>query len=233
MNGSANVRSLAAITAAKAALVSFADQVEQALATIATESRRMLEWLEHDRPRYWRSRIRVATDEVTEARAALQRCLMYPVGDERPSCREERAALKRAEARLAYCEEKAERLKHWKRELQHELFQYEGRISQLVRLVEADVPEAIQMINKLLERLEEYQAVRVSGRRAAYDDTALASQLWPEEQAVGQPEGTEEVTSESADQPSASPGVDATTKPNGPPAKPEDLAKNDEERVEK
>ena len=85
---------------------------------------------------------------------------MYPINDERPSCYEERAELKKAEAERVYCEEKSERLRHWIREVRHELFEYEGRISQLVELVEADVPAAIGTLNKLLGRLEEYQAMR-------------------------------------------------------------------------
>jgi exonuclease VII large subunit len=196
MSGSANVRSVAAITATKTAVSSFADQVEQALAMIEAESRRLLDWLQHDRPRHWRNQIRLANDDVAEARAALQRCLMYPINDERPSCYEERAALKAAQARLAYCEEKAERLKHWKREIEHEMFQYEGRISQLVRLVEIDMPQAVEMLKRLMERLEEYRAVRVAGRGTSYDAESLAAQLWPE-----QPAAEDEKTSveESAD----------------------------------
>lgn len=160
--------------------MTFADRVEQALATIDVEMRRMQDWIEHDRPRYWRTQIRVATDEVSEARAALHRRLMYPINDERPSCREERAALKKAEARQRYCEEKAERLKHWKREFQHELFQYEGHISQLVRVIETDVPEAAGLLGKLLDRLEQYQAVRTRSAAGSYDAAAVASQLWPD-----------------------------------------------------
>jgi exonuclease VII large subunit len=207
MTGSANVQSVTAITATKAALASFADQVEQALATIDVEARRMLDWLQHDRPRYWRNQIRLANDAVVEARAGLERCLMYPINDERPSCREERAALKRAQARLAYCEEKAERLNHWRRELQHEMFQYEGRISQLVRVVEIDVPQAIDLLRKLLERLEEYQAVRVASRGPAYDAVALASQLWPETPDV---EPTETATSSENPHPDSLPKGEET-----------------------
>ena len=186
MTGSANVHSLEAITTAKAALVSFADEVDQALAIADVELRRVLDWLQHDRPRHWRTQNRLAADGVTQAKAALERCLMYPVGNERPSCREERAALQRAEARLAYCEEKSERIKHWTREVQHELFEFEGRISQLARVVEVDVPEAIDVLNRIMERLAEYQAVRVRDGGPAYDAAALAKQLWPEEPDVDQ-----------------------------------------------
>jgi hypothetical protein len=160
MSGSANVQSSDAIEAVKGALAFFKDQIEQSLATNDIEMRRVLDWLEHDRPRYWKTRVRTAHDEVTAARAALARCLMYPINDERPSCYEERAAVKKAEAQRVYCEEKSERLRHWIREVRHELFEYEGRISQVVELVEVDVPVAIGVLNKLMTRLEEYQAMR-------------------------------------------------------------------------
>ena len=51
---SANVRSLEAIQAVRAALVVFRDELEQALSMIDLEMRHVLDWLEHDRPRFWR-----------------------------------------------------------------------------------------------------------------------------------------------------------------------------------
>jgi hypothetical protein len=175
MSGSANVQSSDAIEAVKGALAFFKDQIEQSLSTNDIEMRRVLDWLEHDRPRYWKTRVRTAQDEVTAARAALARCLMYPINDERPACYEERAAVKKAEAQRVYCEEKAERLRHWIREVQHELFEYEGRISQIVELVEVDVPTAIGVLNKFLTRLEEYQSLRPrsGGSAAAKEPSAL------------------------------------------------------------
>ena len=160
MSGSANVQSSEAIEAVKAALAFFKDQVDQALSTNDIEMRRVLDWLEHDRPRYWKTRVRDANDAVTAAKAALTRCLMYPINDERPSCYEERAELKKADVQRVYCEEKAERLRHWIREVRHELFEYEGRISQLVELVDTDVPAAMGVLDKLMTRLEEYQSIR-------------------------------------------------------------------------
>jgi hypothetical protein len=178
----ANVRSLDAIEAVQTALASFRGELELAITNIAIEMRRVLDWLEHDRPRFWRGQVRAATDAVTEARAALHRCLMYPIGDERPSCSEERAALARAQARLAYCEEKAEGLRHWIREIRHEMFEYEGRISQLVEIVEIDAPQAIAILDKLLARLHEYQSFQphADRSRAAANMESLAIELMPE-----------------------------------------------------
>jgi hypothetical protein len=69
-------------------------------------------------------------------------------------------------------------VRHWQRSVQHELFEYEGRISQLVRLVEYDVPQAIGILAKIVRRLEEYQAVRAEEPRAAYNELALIQEVW-------------------------------------------------------
>jgi hypothetical protein len=171
----ANVRSIDAIEAMRAALATFGEEIAQSVSIVDIEMRRVLDWLEHDRPRYWKHQVRTAMDGVTEARAALHRALMYPINDERPSCDEERAALKRAEAKFAYCEEKAERLRQWIREVRHEMFEYEGRMTQLNDLVELDVPHAIAIIRKLVGRLEEYQSISTT-----VGGSALAEALWAE-----------------------------------------------------
>ncbi len=177
----ANVRSLEAIEAVRTALASFRDELEHSLSMIDIEMRRLLDWLEHDRPPFWRTQLRKAQDGVTEARSALHVCLMYPVADERPSCREERAALKQAEAKLAYCNEKAEKLRHWIREVRHEMFEYEGRISQLRDLAEIDVPQAMAVLSRLLARLHEYQAIRSQTGRMVDPPSSpsLAAELMP------------------------------------------------------
>jgi hypothetical protein len=182
MSTSANVHSLESIESVRRAVMLFDEQVADALTELSAEMRRMLDWLEHDRPRFWKMQVRKAHDQVHEAQQALHRCLMFPIADERPSCHEERMALKKAQARLAYCEEKEERVRHWQRTVQHELFEYEGRISQLVRIVEVDLPQALGVLNRIVRRLEEYHTQRAGHPRGAYNDVSLARELWPEEQ---------------------------------------------------
>jgi len=182
---SANVHSLEAITAVQTALVTFRDDLEQAIATIDLEMRKVLDWLEHDRPRFWRLQLREAQDGVTLARQALHRCLMYPINDERPSCYEERAELKKAEARLVYCDEKSQRLRHWIREVRHEMSEYQGRISQMKDLVEIDTPQALAILERLVFRLEEYQSIHLStastdGLAASAASESFARELMPD-----------------------------------------------------
>jgi chromosome segregation ATPase len=178
----ANVQSLDAITAVRSALVTFRDDLDQAISAIDLEMRKVLDWLEHDRPRYWRNQLRDSHDAVTQARQALHRCLMYPINDERPSCYEERAELKKAEARLAYCDEKSERLRHWIREVRHEMSEYQGRISQLKDLVETDAPQAMLILDRLVTRLEEYQSISrtTGGLAASAASESFAREIMPD-----------------------------------------------------
>jgi hypothetical protein len=89
--------------------------------------------------------------------------------------------MKKAQARLTYCHAKAERVRHWMRSLQHEIFEYEGRISQLRRLVELDAPQAIGVLDRILRQIEDYQAVRAGGAAVSYHDLSLAKEIWPDE----------------------------------------------------
>jgi hypothetical protein len=146
----------------KAALAHFIVQVEEGLSEMESEMRRTLDWFEHDRPRYWKERVRLSWDAVAKAKSELHRCLMYPIGpQERPSCHEERAALRRAEAYRAHCEEKTERLKHWIREIRHELYEYEGRVTKLRETVAVETPCAVAALDRILDRIETYAELRV------------------------------------------------------------------------
>jgi hypothetical protein len=189
-----------AVVAVRNALASFIAQVADALTELEAEMRRMKEWLDHDRPRHWRMQVRVATEQAHEAQQALHRCLMFPIANERPSCYEERQALKRAQARLVYCQEKEDRLRHWQRSLQHEFFEYQGRISQLVRLVEVDAPQAMGVLHKIVRHIEDYHSVRSADPRAAYED--FAKQIWPEDE----PAAKDDDVKEPGDKPTATGG---------------------------
>lgn len=160
---SAQVRSFEAIEQVRDQLAKFAHRSADAIDGLAGEIRRTIDWVEHDRPAYWRERERRAHDAVTEAKAALHRCLMYPINDEQPSCAEERAALKKAQAHLQHCREKQERVRGWAQTLRHELHEYEGRISTLRTLIDSDTPRAVALLERALASLEKY----VSGGPAA------------------------------------------------------------------
>ncbi|HYO25244.1 MAG TPA: hypothetical protein VEQ85_09855 [Lacipirellulaceae bacterium] len=158
MSSSAQVRSTAQIEALNYALARFADRVQNALESLDGELHRADQWIDHDRPAFWRAQIREAEDDLHQAKGDLDRCLLMTTADgQRPACREQKAAVEQAKARLDYCREKAEQVKHWQRSFRHEKFEYDGRIGQLRGLLAQQVPAARGALARILRRLEEYQ----------------------------------------------------------------------------
>ena len=47
------------------------------------------------------------------------------------------------------------------------------------------MPQAMGVLHKILQRLEEYQAIRTNDPQRAYNDLSLAQELWPGEAAGG------------------------------------------------
>jgi hypothetical protein len=161
MSGPAQVRSTDAIEAFQAALARFQERVQGALDTLDAELQRADNWVEHERPAYWKRQTKEADDAVQEAKVALEHCRTFKSMDgERPRCREEEDALRAAKARLEFCREKAEVVKKWQRNFRHESLEYQGRMGQLRRACEHDVPNARAALSKILRRLEEYQVER-------------------------------------------------------------------------
>ncbi|MEQ8849705.1 hypothetical protein [Botrimarina sp.] len=152
----AQVRSFDAIVSVRDELSRFSQRAGDGLDEIAGEIRRVIDWVEHDRPAYWKRRVARAYDEVSEARNELNRRLMYRVADEPPACAEEKAALARAQAHLAYCQDKQSRVREWVSELRHELHEYQGRVAHLKTMAETEAPKAVAMLDRALASLERY-----------------------------------------------------------------------------
>ena len=110
MSSPAQVRSTDAIEALQPGARPVARSACRTPSTRSTrELRRADDWIEHDRPAHWKKQIHEAEDGVHQAKLELERCLlMTTVDGQRPACREQKAALEQAKARLDYCREKAE-----------------------------------------------------------------------------------------------------------------------------
>jgi hypothetical protein len=160
MSSPAQVRSTDAIQALQASLARFQQRVQTALDALDGELRRTADWVEHDRPSHWRNSTHQAEDDLHQAKLDLERCLLMSLAGERPACREQKAALRAAQQRLSYCRDKLDAVKRWQRNFRHEQFEYDGRIGQLRRALEHDVPIARALLNKIIRRLEEYKIER-------------------------------------------------------------------------
>lgn len=187
MSDQASVQSFDAIQRVREELLKFGHRANDGLTELEGEIRRMIEWIEHDRPGYWKERVRRAYDAVTEAKNALHRALMYPINDEQPACSEERAALKKAEAALVYARDKQERVKRWAQTMRHELHEYQGRTAHLKQYIEIDVPGGAARLSRTLAVLEEYaKPTSIGSSNSTSSTSTSSSQDTPGEATVNQ-----------------------------------------------
>ncbi len=141
----------------RGALLEFGNRMNEALVELEGQIRRAVDWIEHDQPSYWRQQFRYSEDAIHEAKMNLERCLLNRVADHRPACREQREELKMARVRQEFCRGQIERVRHWRRVINHEVFEYEGRIGQLKMILEQDIPKAVATLDNIIQQIEAYQ----------------------------------------------------------------------------
>jgi hypothetical protein len=142
----------------RAAVATFKADGQDALTANALDIRRAFDWLT-ERRQFWAHTIRDCEDEVTHAKADLHRKQVLHPGDRQPDCTQEIKALRKAQARLAYAEEKLEKCRRWEPNLRRAADEYEGPARQLGDLLEGDLPKALNLLERLVTTLEEYVAI--------------------------------------------------------------------------
>jgi len=156
VNSSANVRSIVAIVDLKVAMDLFGEEVSQALASLQQEIYRMIDWLENDRPNYWRGQVQLDFNRIAHARTQLAACKRRTVGDHRPSCIEEVKELERAKRKLQYDQEKVELVRNWRIRFQREFEEYQGQIGQMQNFLNRDIPRSSALLIRILNSFESY-----------------------------------------------------------------------------
>jgi hypothetical protein len=159
MTDSANVRSLDALRVFKAALDKFAEGAGNGLLALQMELDRAVDWIEHDRPKYWARQVQIGYHKVAEARTALATCRARRVAGRPLACLDEKIALRKAQQRLAHAEEMVKVVNRWRNKLRHESNEYRGRIGQLQRCLESDLPRMLAMLERMSSSLEAYVSV--------------------------------------------------------------------------
>ncbi len=157
MDGSAHVRSLDALREFRLALIKFRDESGQAMAAIEMEIQRAMDWLSHDRLKFWQQQIRVREDRVNEAKMDLHRCQLSTNADgTTPACDDQKKALSRAKRQLDEAHEKLELTKKWIQIVAQEISEYRGPAQQMMQLIEGSMPTATADFDQLVRSLEAY-----------------------------------------------------------------------------
>jgi len=158
----ANIHSLAAMREFKVHLLEFADVAVDVAASLQQQVLSFLDWLEHDRPNYWKNYMLRSFDVIAQARSDLERCKMRTVGDHRPTCYEEKLALEAAKQRLQMAQEKVEAVARWTAFVRHEIDEHDGRRGSLQRYIESDFAKSIATLERMIAAIEAYAEIEAA-----------------------------------------------------------------------
>jgi hypothetical protein len=156
MSSAANITSIEAVRELRAGLLKFAEQARSALVALELEARRPVEWVEHDRSRYWPREAQRASDRLSEARQELARCELATSGEDRRYCYDERKALERARRRLSVTEEKVQAVRRWRIKLQREVEEFDAQVAKMSRFLDADFVQGVAALERIAATLDRY-----------------------------------------------------------------------------
>lgn len=193
MSTQADVKSLDTLSFVKAALASYAHETGQAIAEVELEGRRAVEYITVDMAAHWKAEVRRCNDLVNQAIKDLEHCRAFKkVGDNTPSCVEEKKNLDKARAKLANAERKAEAVRRWTPVVLQQYRETCVRLVHFREVIDVDCPKAIARVERMLKSLDAYR--EMSSPRPSNADgsggTASVTRQANDEQAAGDGQAT-------------------------------------------
>jgi len=166
MSDQAEVKSIDTLAFVKAAIAAFAHETNQAVSEIEIQGQRGVEWITVDRAAFWKAEIRRRSDIVNKAIKDLEHCRTFKkVGDNTPSCVEEKKALDKARKLLETAERKAEAVRRWTPVVQQQFRETCVRLVRFREVIDVDCPRALAQLERMLKALDAYRST--AGPQAA------------------------------------------------------------------
>jgi hypothetical protein len=151
----ARVQFLPVLKDVKAAMVEFADEVNQALATVDAEIGRISQWLSQERPAYWKAEIRRREGALNKAKAEVARKRLISAPEPASVALEQRA-VDRAKRRLEEAQKRMDAVRRWAPVWDRQALMYKTACHGISESVHADTPRALARLERMLQSLEEY-----------------------------------------------------------------------------
>ncbi|MCH2212415.1 MAG: hypothetical protein MK110_14010 [Fuerstiella sp.] len=161
MPQSANVKSIDAVRRFAAAVVQFREEAQLCVTRLESEIRGVIDWLEHNRPGFWKRESELCDRRHAEARVMLHQCRMRRTGDFRPTCFQEQKHLQKCKQQLLFAQQQLGVVKRWTISARQEADEYHGRSVRLIQTLERDVPRLIILLQNAVEHLDDYRDVRL------------------------------------------------------------------------
>jgi len=117
-----------------------------------------MDWIEHDRVRYWPREARKASDAMAAARSELERQELAIRQEDKRSNYEARLALEKAKRRLRLTEEKVRATRKWRVAVKHEAVEFLGELCKLTTYLDGELPRALAALDRMAAALDKYTA---------------------------------------------------------------------------
>ena len=150
------VTSIEALRHFKLALEEFQTEARDAVTQLLLEMRRGVDWIEHDRTRYWPRAMQQASDAVVEARNNLERAELSLRPEDKRSCYELKIALEKAKRRLRLTEDKVRAVRRWRVAVHREADDFHGHLSKFANCLDMDLPRALAALERMAVALDRY-----------------------------------------------------------------------------
>lgn len=168
MSTQADVKSIDTLAFVKEALIAYAHESGQALSDLEIEGQRGVDWITGEQATFWKAEVRRSADAVNQAVKDLEYCRAFKkVGDNQPSCAEEKKALEKARKRLARAEEKLELVRRWTPVVLQQFREACVRLVRFREVIDVHCPRATAQLDRKLRALDEYRSVSSPSRRGA------------------------------------------------------------------
>ena len=160
MANHANVTSVEAIAAFRAALLVYVSKAKPVLEDACDEAARMRMWLQSSQRVHWENEVRKRTRILENAQQAL---FSQSIGSLRDPGMAEKMAVTKAKRALAEADEKLQAVKRWNREFDHLAAPMVKQFESLRTTLANDLPKAALQLGHIVKTLDAYANVSPGG----------------------------------------------------------------------
>ncbi|MBS0191313.1 MAG: hypothetical protein U0573_09620 [Phycisphaerales bacterium] len=180
MAESARISSVQPLRDMKAALTEFSQQVGGAFSMVDAEIGRMTQWLQQERPAYYKHAVRRAEDAVVRAKSDISR-KQYMRAPEPVSVVEEKKALEKLKRRLQELQARQDAVRKWGPRFEREASMYKSSSRALADFAQSTVPRAVERLEKMAIAIEEYLRLQASSPDLRPLDASAFGESWTEQ----------------------------------------------------
>ena len=164
MAETANITSVDAITAFRAALIVYLSKVRPLLEETSGEILRARQWLENDQRQHWETQMRLRGRKLEEARAELFNATLSTL---REANALQHMAVQRAERAVREGEAKLKVVKKWSRDLDDRAGPLVKQAEQFQTFLTTDMSRAVAYLDQVIKALEAYAGLAAEMKRKA------------------------------------------------------------------